>query len=62
MVISTAHSPDNSFLGFVVGEFQRNATPPVKTNKAVVYGKEFYMWKVRGGIGGGGVKVELRHE
>ncbi len=47
-VTCVAHTPDNSFMGFVVGEFQRNATPIRKENMAVVYGKEFYMWKVRG--------------
>ena len=54
--VSSAHSPDNSFLGFVVGKFKRNATPPVKKNIAVVYGKEHYMWKVSGcGLEGVGV-------
>ena len=44
-----AHSPDNTFLGFVV-----NAQPPLKTAtktrrkaKALVYGKHYKMWKVR---------------
>ena len=44
-----AHTPDNSFLGFVVGEFRRNRMPLQKENIAVVYGKELYMWKVKGG-------------
>lgn len=47
---STAHSPDNTFLGFVV-----NAQPTVKNTvrksrrkaKALVYGKHVNMWKVR---------------
>lgn len=44
----TAHSPDNTFLGFVV-----NAQTPVITAKkarrkakALVYGKHYNMWKV----------------
>ena len=44
-----AHSPDNTFLGFVV-----NAQPPLKTTtksrreaKALVYGKHYKMWMVR---------------
>jgi len=48
LLAPAAHSPDNSFLGFVVGEFKRNATASPKKDIAVVYGKEYYMWKVRG--------------
>ena len=50
-----AHSPDNSFMGFVV---ERHVPTPtastsnvssidaVKKNQAVVYGKAEYMWSV----------------
>jgi len=51
----TAHSPDNSFMGFVVERHVE--TPPtlarnvsgdlMKKNQAVVYGKAEYMWSVR---------------
>ena len=33
------HTPDNSFLGFVVQTRPLNATIPVKLNQAVIYGK-----------------------
>ena len=49
VLFSKAHSPDNTFLGFVV-----NAAPPSKAAtkrrrkaKALVYGKHYNMWKVR---------------
>ena len=51
-MLIVAHTPDNSFLGFVVGEFKRNENPLPKEDIAVVYGKEFYMWKVRGKVRG----------
>ncbi|CAL8096287.1 unnamed protein product [Calicophoron daubneyi] len=45
------HSPDNSFLGFVVERVNRSsARPPVSPSRkpiALVYGKEAYMWKDR---------------
>ncbi len=34
------HTPDNSFLGFVVQTRPLNTTAPVKLNQAVIYGKE----------------------
>lgn len=43
-----AHTPDNSFLGFVVGSNRNMTTPPAKKNIGLVYGKELYMWQVRG--------------
>uniref|UniRef100_A0A914V0S6 alpha-1,6-mannosyl-glycoprotein 6-beta-N-acetylglucosaminyltransferase n=1 Tax=Plectus sambesii TaxID=2011161 RepID=A0A914V0S6_9BILA len=42
------HSPDNSFLGFVVEMHASNATTMAtehRNNSALVYGKEAYMWK-----------------
>ena len=42
-----AHSPDNSFLGFVISnqtEFQIDMEK--KKDVALVYGKQNYMWKV----------------
>ncbi|XP_031559579.1 alpha-1,6-mannosylglycoprotein 6-beta-N-acetylglucosaminyltransferase A-like [Actinia tenebrosa] len=40
------HSPDNSFLGFVVGEKPPDVKQPKKKKpRALVYGKHFYMWK-----------------
>jgi len=50
--MSAAHSPDNSFMGFVVerhvGTQTLNASSSsvVKKNQAVVYGKAEYMWSV----------------
>lgn len=41
-----AHTPDNSFLGFVVGSDQMSEGKVVKKNQSLVYGKELYMWKV----------------
>ncbi len=43
----TAHSPDNSFMGFVVKEsefLKHNLTS--KKNQVLVYGKQPDMWKV----------------
>lgn len=40
-----AHTPDNSFLGFVVSSQQLNHSAIVKKNISLVYGKELYMWK-----------------
>ena len=42
----TAHTPDNSFLGFAVDVDLDSDTQLAKSNLAVVYGKEPYMWKV----------------
>lgn len=40
------HSPDNTFLGFVVGSrIPKNVTAPKKKKVALVYGKHYYMWK-----------------
>lgn len=44
-----AHTPDNSFMGFVAEELNETERPNVQRNKvnmAVVYGKEASMWKV----------------
>ena len=42
----TAHTPDNSFLGFVVEKHNVSHTVPSHyANKSLVYGKELYMWK-----------------
>lgn len=41
-----AHTPDNSFLGFVVGSNLSEAMPYTKKNIGLVYGKELYMWQV----------------
>ena len=43
----TAHTPDNSFLGFAVDVDLGSDSQLAKSNLAVVYGKEPYMWKVR---------------
>jgi hypothetical protein len=43
--VHAAHTPDNSFLGFVVGSQQLNFSAIVKRNISLVYGKELYMWK-----------------
>lgn len=42
----TAHTPDNSFLGFVVGSSHIKGWTVRKKNQSLVYGKELYMWKV----------------
>ena len=42
----SAHTPDNSFLGFVVDVDVQEGQQLDKLNQAVVYGKELYMWKV----------------
>ncbi|KAK3735088.1 hypothetical protein QZH41_011256 [Actinostola sp. cb2023] len=40
------HSPDNSFLGFVVGKTPASQSPPKKKKpRALVYGKHYFMWK-----------------
>lgn len=43
-----AHSPDNSFMGFVVEQHlkQTKNTDIKRKNQAVVYGKALYMWQV----------------
>lgn len=47
---STAHTPDNSFMGFVSEELNKTEKQFIKSNKAnnmaVVYGKEASIWKV----------------
>lgn len=43
---SSAHTPDNSFLGFVVEQHKSSSSPPpTDSRKSLVYGKELYMWK-----------------
>ena len=50
-MISSAHSPDNSFMGFVVDRVlndnitEKDAEP--QRDIALVYGKNDYMWEVR---------------
>jgi len=46
--LSAAHSPDNSFMGFVVEQYltETNAVEKPRKNLAVVYGKNTYMWQV----------------
>lgn len=48
--VSTAHTPDNSFMGFVSEELNKTERQFIKSNKvssmAVVYGKEASIWKV----------------
>lgn len=44
-IIVAAHSPDNSFMGFVV-ERHINTSSVTKKNQAVVYGKVENMWNV----------------
>lgn len=45
-----AHTPDNSFMGFVAEELNETERLNIQRNKvgnmAVVYGKEASMWKV----------------
>lgn len=45
-----AHTPDNSFMGFVAEELNETERLNIQKNKvknmAVVYGKEANMWKV----------------
>lgn len=45
-----AHTPDNSFMGFVAEELNETERLNIQRNKvgnmAVVYGKEANMWKV----------------
>ena len=41
-----AHSPDNTFMGFVVALPEVNGHAPVRLNQALVYGKLASMWKV----------------
>lgn len=49
-LVSTAHTPDNSFMGFVSEELNQTERQFIKSNKvssmAVVYGKEASIWKV----------------
>ena len=42
----SAHSPDNSFMGFVIPNKYNASDTTVRKNQAVVYGKNDYMWKV----------------
>ena len=48
MLIFTAHSPDNSFMGFVVEQHLNDtfAEDIPRSDMAVVYGKNDYMWQV----------------
>lgn len=50
LLVSTAHTPDNSFMGFVSEELNQTERQFIKSNKvssmAVVYGKEASIWKV----------------
>ena len=41
-----AHTPDNSFLGFVINSQLQEGEVPVKKQQGLVYGKERYMWEV----------------
>lgn len=47
----SAHTPDNSFMGFVSEEMNETEKRSIQQNKvnnmAVVYGKEASMWKVQ---------------
>lgn len=49
-LVSVAHTPDNSFMGFVSEELNETERQFIKSNKAsnmaVVYGKEASIWKV----------------
>lgn len=49
-LVPTAHTPDNSFMGFVSEELNQTERQLIKANKAssmaVVYGKEASIWKV----------------
>ena len=47
-VCISAHSPDNSFMGFVVENYLNDSVNPEiqRKNQAVVYGKAEYMWQV----------------
>lgn len=49
-LVPTAHTPDNSFMGFVSEELNQTEKQLIKANKvssmAVVYGKEASIWKV----------------
>lgn len=49
--IHSAHTPDNSFMGFVSEELNETEKRSIQQNKvnnmAVVYGKEASMWKVQ---------------
>lgn len=49
-LVSVAHTPDNSFMGFVSEELNETEKQFIKSNKvsnmAVVYGKEASIWKV----------------
>lgn len=49
--VCLAHTPDNSFLGFVVETYTNDAMTEAaqyRKNWSLVYGKEAYMWKVGG--------------
>lgn len=52
VAIPVAHTPDNSFLGFVSAEEAREEKQKMDANRekriAVVYGKQEYMWQVWG--------------
>ncbi len=44
-IIVLAHSPDNSFMGFVIPNKYNASDMNTRKNQAVVYGKNDYMWK-----------------
>ena len=48
VLLFVAHSPDNSFMGFVVEQhlLQTKLASVQRKNQAVVYGKALYMWQV----------------
>lgn len=50
-IVAIAHTPDNSFLGFVSAEEAREEKQMMDANRekriAVVYGKQEYMWQVQ---------------
>ncbi len=53
-VVLAAHSPDNSFMGFVVDNFINSSSDTSaaladkpRRDQALVYGKAEYMWEVR---------------
>lgn len=45
----SAHTPDNSFMGFVVEHYPpaKRKQTAVRQQRALVYGKDLAMWKVR---------------
>ena len=45
-MLFAAHSPDNSFMGFVIPDQFNSSIHKERKNQAVVYGKMSYMWQV----------------